>query len=252
MKRIAHLIIAVASLFLEYGLFAQSAELSVLEKQAICTFVIDLQNGRKELVAAAIHYPMNRSYPLRPINNEKEFIEHYDEFVDTAFIESVKSSEWERIGWRGICCGSGILWGDIDDNGEFYVYSYWLTKKGQIVWKEAVEKQRQRLYQEIRLFEEPVLMFKTIKYTVRVDLMADNTYRYASWGQNHDISSKPDLILTDGVMNSEGSLHQEYYTFTNGEYEYEIRPGNCCGFDYEITVSKNGRVLLRQQGNLYY
>ena len=59
-------------------MFAQNAELSISEKHAIRAFVNDLQYERKELVAAAMHYPMERLYPLKPIIDEKEFIEHYD------------------------------------------------------------------------------------------------------------------------------------------------------------------------------
>ena len=253
MKRILQLTYTIACLFLGHSMFAQNAELSISEKHAIRAFVNDLQYERKELVAAAMHYPMERLYPLKPIIDEKEFIEHYDEFIDTPFIESVKSSEWERIGWRGICCGNGIMWGNIDENGEFYTYSYRLTQKGKHVWREAVDKQRERLYQGLRSFEEPVFMFSTTKYTIRVDLMQDNTYRYASWNKGHDISTKPDLIITKGELNTEGSLHLEYYSFKNGDYEYEIGPGvRSDGYEYELTVSRKGNLLMSQQGNVYY
>ena len=253
MNKISCVIIIIVCLISGHSLLAQNTELSTSEKHAIRAFINDLQYGRKELVAAAVHYPMERLYPLKPIINAEEFLEHYDEFIDTPFTECVKSSEWTRIGWRGICCGSGILWGDIDDNGEFYVYSYELTQRGHYVWKEAVEKQREMLYQGLRVYEEPVLMFKTVKYTIRVDLMPNNTYRYASWSRGHDISSKPDLIISDGVLNVDGSLHLKYYVFKNGDYEYGIGPGNHSnGFDFELVVSKKGNELMSQQGNLYY
>ena len=253
MKRIPRAILIITCALYCIRLSAQNPELSTSEKHAIRAFVNDLKYGRKELVAAAMHYPMEREYPLMPIMSEKEFIDHYEEFIDAPFIESVKSAEWKRIGWRGICCGSGILWGDVDDNGEFYAYSYWLNQKGQRVWKEAVERQRKKLYPGLKAFKEPVFMFKTAKYIIRVDLMTDDTYRYASWRQDNVISSKPDLIIYGGVLNVEGTLHEKYYSFTNGDYEYEIGPGSCSqNSDFELTVSKKGNILITQQGKLIY
>ena len=58
MSRITCVTIAIVCTISCYSLFAQNAELSVSEKHAIRAFVNDLQYGRKELVAAAIRYPM--------------------------------------------------------------------------------------------------------------------------------------------------------------------------------------------------
>jgi hypothetical protein len=253
MKRIIRAAVTFVCIISGVTLLAQNAELSNSERKAIRAFVNELQLGQKELVAAAVLYPMERSYPLKPIIDKEEFVEHYDEFIDDSFIESVKSSEWERIGWRGICCGTGILWGDIDENGKFYSFSYRLTRKGQQVWKDAVERQRDRLYPGLRVFEKPVFIFKTTRHTIRVDLMPDNSYRYASWNRGHDISAKPDLVITGGAMNNDGSLHLEYYLFRNGEYEYEIGPAtDSQDSDFELIVSRKGEELMRQYGNLYY
>lgn len=81
--------------------------------------------------------------------------------------------------------------------------------------------------------------------------MSNDTYRYASWRLGHDISSTPDLIIMGGVLTVEGSLHLMYYTFKNGDYEYEVGPG-IFNSAYELTVSRNGNQLMTQQGDLYY
>lgn len=253
MNRTALSLFSIICALLCINMRAQNPELIPLEKHAIRAFVNDLQCGRKELVAAAMHYPMQREYPLMPIMSEEEFIERYDEFIDDRFIESVKNAEWERIGWRGICCDSGILWGNIDENGEFYAYSYGLTPKGQHVWKEAVEKQRERLYSGLQEFKKPVVMFKTVNYIIRVDQIAEDAYRYASWGYGHDISSKPDLIINGGILMVDGSLHSESYSFTNGDYVYEIGQGDYThNTDFELTVFKKGSLLMMQPGYLIY
>lgn len=69
------------------GLFAQDSGLTTAESHAIRAFVNDIKYGRKELVAKAVSYPLDRKYPLEPIRSEDEFLLHYDEFIDTSVID---------------------------------------------------------------------------------------------------------------------------------------------------------------------
>lgn len=249
---IIRLIISVLCLFYCSCLSAQNIGLTTAEKHAIRAYVNDLRYGRKELVAAALHYPMAREYPLTPIIDETEFLRHYDDFIDAPFISEIESAQWERIGWRGICCNSGFLWGDIDDNGEFYIHQYDLNEKGQSLLKESIEKQRNRLFPELQVFDRPVFMFKTIKFTIRVDLMPDGSYRYASWSSGRNISSKPDIIINNGIKEIEGSLPLINYLFTNGDYEYAVREYHIDGHDFELSVSIKGNTLMIQYGDTIY
>ena len=94
------------------------------------------------------------------------------------------------------------------------------------------------------------MMFETIKYTIRIDMMPNETYRYVCWSRKKAISSKPDLIIYNGESWAEGSLHTTYYKFYNGDYSYTISP--CNQLDYSLTVSKNGIDLMTQEGHLFY
>ena len=236
------------------SLYAQDSGLTTAESHAIRAFVNDIKNGRKELVAKAVSYPLDRKYPLEPIRSEDEFLFHYDEFIDTSVINLLIDAEWDRYGWRGVSCDSNVLWGEIDENGEFTVYSFQLNSIGESRWEESVESQRNRLHPSLRDYETPEIMFKSGRYIIRIDRMPDESYRYASWKDGKSISSRPDIIITGGTLDVQGTIHNECYSFRNGDYEYQVIYG---GFwesgAFVLTVSKNSKVLLTQQdGEMIY
>lgn len=74
-------------------------------------------------------------------------------------------------------------------------------------------------------------------YNLRIDLLSDGSYRYASW-KNKSISEKPDIVINNGYRSTpvEGGkgVHSitEEFTFQNNEYFYI--------FSYEMIVY-NGR-----------
>lgn len=232
-------------------LFAQ--ELSALEKHAIRSFVNDLQYGRKELVADAISYPIGRIYPLPPVEDEEEFIALYNEFFDDKLVDSISTGEWDRVGWRGIMCANGAIWGDIDDEGLFYVRSFnYKTKAEKDRCKAYIEEIRGRLYHQLRDFQTPELVIRTNKFTVRIDNMPDGSIRYASWSNNSPMTSKPDLVLSSGKHWTEGSMHVSYYEFTNGDYSYMISEYGNLDYDYTLTVQHNGETILEEYGTVIY
>lgn len=235
-------------------LFAQNSGLTTAELHAIRAFINDIKYGRKELVANAVSYPLDRKYPLEPIRSEDEFLLHYDEFIDASVIDILIDSEWDRYGWRGISCDSNVLWGDINKNGEFAVYSFQFTPKGELHWEESVESQRNRLHSSLQEFEAPEIMFKSGRYIIRIDRMSDDYYRYASWKDGKSISSRPDIIINGGTLDIQGSMHNECYSFRNGEYEYEVIYGGIWeSGSFVLTVSKNNQVLMTlHEGEMIY
>ena len=233
--------------------FAQ--DLTSSEKHAIRAFVNDLKYQRKELVASCISYPLFRQYPLPPIKSASEFIDHYTEFIDDSFIESVNNGVFSRSGWRGIMChydSVSILSGDIDENGEFVVWWIGLTDVGKMVWQKCVEEQRSKLFPSLQKYSMPVLMFETIKFTIRIDQMSDGTYRYACWAGKNSISAKPDLILFGKRIEDGGNLPMEHYEFENKGYKYLVSRFETDDFDYELSVSKDGVTLFSQYGSTVY
>lgn len=217
----------------------------------------DLKHNRRELVAESVFYPLKRVYPLAPIKNEEEFLRHYDEFVDSVLIEHVFQGSWERIGWRPIMCfynNVAIIRGDVDEDFGFRWSPFSLeTKKGREYYQTTVESKRNELYHSLRHFKNPIIMFETDRYIIRVDEMDDGGYRYSSWKKENNVAAKPDLILYNGVSRVEGSLHLQYYDFINGKYKYIVSVGSNYGsYMPLITVLKGDQEVLEQNGVVIY
>ncbi len=111
-----------------------------------------------------------------------------------------------------------------------YSPELWLTNQGRIVSK---EKERDHLRSYINGWEnimpelndsldvasiKPILLYVTERNVVRVDSMANGTYRYASWKRTAYPyeASVPDLTLESKKKTD------EYYVFKNGAYRYEV------------------------------
>ena len=217
----------------------------------------DLKYNRRERVAESVYYPLERVYPLSPIKNEEEFLLHYDEFVDSVLIEHIFQGSWERIGWRPIMCfynNAPIIEGDVDESFRFRWSPYSLnTIKGRECYQITVEIKKNELYHSLRLLKTPIIMFRTDRYIIRVDEMDDGGYRYSSWKNEESASSKPDLILYNGVDRVEGSLHFQYYDFINGVYKYVVCIGSNYGtYSPSITVLKGDKEILEQNGVVIY
>ena len=93
---------------------------------------------------------------------------------------------------------------------------------GPLYWIMSYQENINRfLTRPVRI--EQILL--TENHVIRIDLMDNGTYRYASWNRNglSDEDQTPDLIITGGV---EKEVYWEnYYSFWNGSYNYLIPVG---------------------------
>lgn len=72
------------------------------------------------------------------------------------------------------------------------------------------------LHPSLHKFKRFITIGKSEQYVVRIDLMADETYRYAAWKEKDNIIDKPDLVIYDGHLCEEG------YVFTDNGYKYVV------------------------------
>ena len=89
------------------------------------------------------------------------------------------------------------------------------------LWKVAeyrYDDEELKLYPSLLNFKHNLFTARSDKYTIRVDVMPDDRYRYASWKNKH-YSQEPDLVLVGGTK-IEGS--RDIYSFVNGIYRYDI------------------------------
>lgn len=91
------------------------------------------------------------------------------------------------------------------------------------------------LHPSLRQFEKLEFIYTTKDYTIRVDKMADDSYRYSSWSKGQEICEKPDIIIYNGSNNDSSSAIE----FINNGYLYKVDEG---GFG----IYKNGKKIMNQ------
>jgi len=75
---------------------------------------------------------------------------------------------------------------------------------------------------------------ETRRNKIRIDLMEDETYRYAAWETGDDIIDEPEIIILNGIFDEELSS----YVFMNEGYEYRVN-------EDDVSVLKEGKLVSR-------
>lgn len=101
--------------------------------------------------------------------------------------------------------------------------------------------------------------FETKDFIIRVDSLADNSLRLASWKKPKGMSEQPDKVIDNGCRNeykvvSERIKCGDGYRFTHDDYLYLVsysetkfsKDGWGKNHDYLI-IKKNGKVVLKQE-----
>ncbi len=145
---------------------------------------------------------------------------------------------------------NGIVWLDYD--GRLMTTNY--SSEKEITLKEKwIESERNLLHTDLKDFKKPIHTIETDKFIVRVDLLEDQKYRYASWSKESDISNKPDLVINNGIWTPDGSGGNHHFTFTNSEYSYVVYV-DVMGADvtppFNLKVTQNDKEILYQPAEL--
>ena len=95
----------------------------------------------------------------------------------------------------------------------------------------------------------------TKKFKIRIDLQPNGKYLYQAWGANSKITSKPNMIISDGELIPDGSGGNYYYDFTNKGYHYQIwrnyLTDSATKAPYTLVVSdENGNTVVEQDGQV--
>lgn len=112
---------------------------------------------------------------------------------------------------------------------------------------QSIEKSK--LNQSLLTLNEPVLLWHTKSYIIRVDYISENNYKYTAWNISSNQSKKPNLILKKGQRFRDGSGGNHYYEFKNGAYTYVCRVNIIGSEDTPpgtIEVFKKGKSILYQ------
>lgn len=242
------------SLLLLSGILPVFGQATGDNRRYVADFIACVKLRNPEKLAALIEYPLNREAPLPSINDKQAFVARYHEVFDEKLIQMIIASspdrDWSTVGWRGTMLNDGDLW--INEDGKVYGINY--HSAAELARKEAlIREAKQQLYPSLAQFKRPVKVLETTKFRIRIDELADGTYRYASWSLPTPMSEKPDLVLTKGAYEAEGSGGNHSFVFKNGEYTYTcsinvIGPEDMA--PATLTVVKAGKVLLEQNAKI--
>jgi len=229
-------------------LFAQNAIASI-QTDKIASLIQVIKTGNRAQIVCLIKFPLQRDYPLKPIQNKQSCLKRFDEVFDNAFLEEITQcnlqDDWQEVGWRGIMFKNGSLWLDFDYK---IIAVNHETSVSQRLKAKAIAQQKMRLPESLRDFDQPELEWKTSLYLVRVDRKRED-YRLAI----RDVKSPSKILRTfhngvfhfDGNMGSyfidwqsEGRTHRVFSDISNEDDRYLV---------YDSLVGQlNGPVFLGQ------
>lgn len=232
--------------------FAQN-ELDKNEIENIQKLIKLFQTKNVDGISKVVNYPLNREYPIPNVKNEADFKKRFNQIFDKKIINEISNSkidQWSKVGYRGIMFDDGNLW--IESDGKIIAVNFesdFETNQR----KSLVNNDKKKLYSSLKSFKSPTYKIKTKSFLIRIDELNNGKYRYTSWKIGKSESTKPDLILTNGYLQFDGSGGNHTITFKKGEFNYKIYRGIIGEKDaaeVSLTVEQNGKVILQQDGKL--
>lgn len=232
----------------------QNADLNANEIDSIQEIISLFKQGNVEKIANKINFPLKREYPIPDIEDKQEFINRFNTIFDSSFIIRIANSkleQWSKVGWRGIMLDDGLLW-MANSDGTITTVNYQSNYEKRLR-ATLITKEKERIHSSLKTFESPVYKLATKDYLIRIDQVNNKKYRYASWKIGENESSKPDLIIENGVFEFQGTGGNSVITFKQENYTYKIFK-NVIGEEntppISLEIEKSGKNILTQAGKL--
>ncbi len=231
--------------------WAEDSGKPAAHRQFIQQFIDAVKTQDRMSIAGRVAYPLRRDYPIPEVGSVDELLIRFDEVFDDAILKKIATSDidedWATMGSQGIMLGQGELW--MNFQGKIIAVNHETAKTTRLT-SELNAKQKASLHESVRQFAYPHLMWQTEKFTIRIDQLENDVLRYASWAKGKPLSEKPDLVLTKGKLDVEGTARNLVYHFTSGPYRYECRVIEMSPMDgvapRSLHVFKNGVEILVQ------
>ena len=223
-----------------------------MEKVEINELLNELKNhirdDNKIAISNMIKYPLNRKAPIHSIQNKQELIDEFESIFDTKLkniILNATEKDLDKMGGRGTMLKNGLIW---FRDGKIIAINYQSEKEKNLM-KEINKSDKNLIYKSLANFKTNKLIFLTKRFKIRIDLLENLTFRYASWSKQENQNQKPNLILKNGEIIFDGSGGNYYYIFKNKEYKYIIYI-NVIGVDDfigNLKVYKNNKIILNHK-----
>lgn len=136
----------------------------------------------------------------------------------------------------------------LDDDNSVFTDRYRFYVFDGMEFCEKGESYQRRLHESLGDYRRLVKYFRTENSIIRVDLMEDGDYRYASWKASSKMSEKPETVIIGGQYDEQ----ENCYTFVDDGVEYWV------GYDGDghgpddgprlfLQVKKNGETLRKEE-----
>ncbi len=234
--------------FLFFNLSVVAQELKKEYQDMVLTFINSIKNENVDTLKTLVRFPLRRQYPLPDIKNEKELLSRYKELFDDSLssqiINSNISKDWSAVGFRGIMLNRGIIWLDMDGSliAVNYQSNYEKNKRDELI-----KKDRYSIHESLRDFDQPKILLETKNIRIRIDVMQNGLYRYASWPIKTSMFRKPEMIIENGTWMPEGNGGNNRFEFVYKDFIYEcsinvIGPEEMPPAD--LTIYKNEKEII--------
>lgn len=189
-----------------------------------------IKADKAQELSKLIAYPLIRQNPLKDITNANEFVAYFPVLFDDAFKKKIMlfadSDVFEHHDGYGLVGGAfdGDIW--LNSDGKIQAINY--SSRRETDLKNQLTKEIQsKIYPTVNHWDENVFVLQSPKLLIRIDRVGQKL-RYVSWSQGHPNSLKPDLVLTNGVAEAQGTQGGWTYTFKNGDWTYVIDDVEMC------------------------
>ncbi len=236
----------------------EDGEDSMLKEEVVADInnIIDLFKKKDvDKISNIISYPLQRDYPIPSIKNKEAFKLRFSEVFDQYLIDKIANSkieQWSEVGLEGIMLDNGDVW--ITNSDGIIISVNHRTDIGNKLRKDLIEKDKANLHVSLKTFENPTYKIKTKTSLIRIDEVGENKYRYASWKKNEKESSKPDIIIDNGLIDYDGTGGNHYITFVDGNTNYKVyrfvMGAENDTPDVTIEIEKDGKTVLTEDGTL--
>ena len=102
------------------------------------------------------------------------------------------------------------------------------------------------LYEGLRNFERFICMYHNDRRVIRIDVMPDGTYRYATWAKGVPFDRKPEIIIEGGQLSDDG----KHLIFNNEGYTYILPSGQASGdaeSDNILIIKHDGKEIQQEE-----
>jgi hypothetical protein len=231
-----------------------SDELEAAQKDSILRMISFFKAKNIDAISEKISYPLEREYPIPSIKDKAEFKQRFQEVFDAFLVAKIANSKienWSEVGWRGIMLDNGEVWmGNSDGTITAVNYQSEFEKQRK---ESLIAGDKEKIHPSLKTFKLPTYKIKTKNFLIRIDELANEKYRYASWKISDNESSKPELVLQNGTIEFGGSGGNHVITFVNGKFTYKVYRiilGEGDSPEVRLIVEKEGKTILTQDGAL--